>query len=311
MSESANRRQFLRASALAGAALALPKAALGSTKKSLLVFTKSSGWEHDVVKRSGGHLSIVEQAVTTLGERNGFEVECSKDGRIFDSKEFQKHAAVLFFTTEDLTQPGTDANPPMSTSGKQALLDAVRGGLGFVGVHAAADTFHTQPDPKDKSNRYVAHGEQSDPYLSMLGGEFIIHGSSPRLQTANLIVVDPKFPGLDGVASPVSFTEEWYSLKDFAPDLHVILALDTQGMKGECYQRPSYPATWARMHGQGRVFYTAMGDRPENWSNTFFLNLLAGGIRWSAHDVNASVTRNLTEATPGYSVIPPQEQKKE
>src|SRR5579872_6150956 len=103
MSKSANRRQFLRASALATAALALPKAALGSTKRSLLVFTKSSGWEHDVVKRSGGHLSIVEQAVTTLGERNGFEVECSKDGRIFDSKEFQKHAAVLFFTTEDLT----------------------------------------------------------------------------------------------------------------------------------------------------------------------------------------------------------------
>lgn len=310
MNESVNRRQFLRASALASAALALPKAALASTKKSLLLFTKSSGWEHNVVNRSGGRPSIVEQAVTTLGERNGYEVECSKDGRIFDSKEFQKHAAALFFTTGDLSKPGTDANPPMSIKGKQALLDAVRGGLGFVGVHAAADTFHTEPDPDDRSNRYIVHGEQSDPYLRMLGGEFIIHGSDPRLQTTNLIVIDPKFPGLEGVASPVSFTEEWYSLKDFVPDLHVILALETQGMKGECYQRPSYPATWARMHGKGRVFYTAMGDRPENWSNTFFLNLLGGGIRWAAHDANASLSKNLTQATPGYAVIPPKEQPK-
>ena len=70
-------------------------------------------------------------------------------------------------------------------------------------------------------------------------------------------------------------------------------------MKGEPYQRAPYPATWARMHGKGRVFYTAIGDRPENWSNTFFLNLLGGGIRWSIGDAKASLTKNLAQATPG------------
>jgi len=150
----------------------------------------------------------------------------------------------------------------MSPQGKQSLLAAVGGGLGFVGVHAASDTFHTPPDPEDNSNRYVAHGEQSDPYLRMLGGEFITHGSTPRLQTANVIVNDPKFPGLEGVTSPVSFNEEWYSLKDFRTDLHVILTLDTKGMTGEPYQRAPYPMTWARMENKGRVFYTAIGDRP-------------------------------------------------
>ena len=134
---------------------------------------------------------------------------------------------------------------------------------------------------------------------------FITHGSTPRLQAANLIVEDAKFPGLEGVTSPVSLTEEWYSLKDFAPDLHVILALDTAGMKGEPYQRAPYPATWARMHGKGRVFYTAIGDRPENFSNAFFLNLLGGGIRWSIGDAKASLTKNLAQATPGYAEIPP------
>jgi type 1 glutamine amidotransferase len=300
-----NRRQFLQASAIAGAGLALPNALLAAKKKSVLIFTKSSGFEHDVIKSSPGHPSILEQAVQTLGNQHGFEVTATKDGGVFSSPDFHKYAAVLFFTTGDLTTPGTDKNPPMSPAGKQALLDAVHGGLGFVGVHAATDTFHTEPDTEDRSNRYIAHGDQEDPYLRMLGGEFITHGSTPRLQAANLIVKDPKFPGLEGVASPVNFTEEWYSMKDFAPDLHVILALDTAGMKGEAYQRAPYPATWARMHGKGRVFYTAMGDRPENWSNTFFLNLLGGGIRWSIRDVKASVDNNLAQATPGYAEIPP------
>jgi type 1 glutamine amidotransferase len=305
MKEFVSRRRFLGASAIAAAGLALPKQLLGSKKKSILVFTKSSGFEHQVVKRIDGRPSILEVAVAALGQQHGFEVTASKDGQIFDSKDFQKHAAVLFYTTGDLTKPGTDKNPPMSPQGKKALLDAVHGGLGFVGVHAASDTFHTEPDPQDNSNRYIAHGEQSDPYLRMLGGEFITHGSTPRLQTANLIVKDAKFPGLEGVASPVSFNEEWYSLKDFMPDLHVILTLDTTGMTGEPYQRPAYPVTWARMDGKGRVFFTAMGDRPENWSNPFFLNLLSGGIRWSIRDVKASLDKNLTQAAPGYAEIPP------
>ncbi len=311
MSKFVSRRQFLGASAMATAGLALPKELLAKKKKSLLVFTKSSGWEHDVVKRVDGRPSIVEAAVTALGAQHGFDVTTSKDGQVFDSKDFRKYAAVLFYTTGDLTMPGTDKNPPMSPQGKQALLDAIHGGLGFVGVHAGADTFHTEPDPADLSNRYVAHGEQSDPYLRMLGGEFILHGSTPRLQTANVVVNDAKFPGLEGVTSPVSFTEEWYSLKDFQPDLHVILTLDTQGMKGEPYQRPPYPVTWARMDGKGRVFYTAMGDRPENWSIPFFLNLLAGGIRWATGDAKASLDKNLKQVAPGYAEIPPKPQPKQ
>src|SRR5207253_2030729 len=207
-----------------------------ASEKSVLLFTKSSGFEHAVVKRVDGKPSIMDDAVTELGNKHGFKIGVTKDGRIFDSKELHSYAALVFFTTGDLTTPGTDGKPPMSPKGKEALLDAVRNGMGFVGVHAASDTFHTPPD---------------------------------------------------------------------TPDLHVSLTLDTHGMKGECYQRAPYPATWARMHGKGRVFYTAMGDRPENWKNEFFLNLLAGGIRWSIGDASAQVKVNLKEAAPGYAEIPP------
>lgn len=310
MNNPANRRDFLKTAALAGAAITLPKPLTFPSSKSLLVFTKSSGFEHQVVKRTDGNLSIVETVVTELGKKYGFQVQCSKDGRIFDSPEFHSFRSVLFFTTGDLTQSGTDKNPPMSPQGKQTLLDTIQRGMGFAGVHAASDTFHTQPDSEDRATRYVAYGEKADPYLRMLGAEFITHGSDPRLQTTGLIINDPKFPGLEGVTSPVEFNEEWYSLKDFAPDMHVILTIDTSKLKGECYQRHPYPGAWARMQNKGRVFFTAPGDRPENWQNPFFLNHLAGGIRWTLGEVNADIPTNLKSVTPGYADIPPQPPKK-
>jgi type 1 glutamine amidotransferase len=308
MTLNLNRRQFVKIGSVIAGSAALPTTLVAAEKKSILVFTKSSGWEHDVVKRVDGKPSIVEKGVTALGDKYGFDVTATKDGRVFDSKDFRKYSAVFFYTTGDLTTVGTDKNPAMSSQGGQALLDAISDGMGFVGVHSASDTFHTKPDPEDGSNRYVAHGENSDPYLRMLGGEFITHGSSPHLQDANIIVNDPKFPGMEGVASSFSFNDEWYSLKDFRTDLHVILTLDTKSMRGNPYQRPPYPMTWARMESKGRVFFTAMGHLPENWSSPLFLNLLGGGIRWAIRDVNASLDQNLKLVAPGYDVIPPRGQ---
>src|SRR6267378_8648801 len=108
MENTFNRRRFLQAGAVAGASLALPTNFFATEKKSVLVFTKSSGFEHDVVKTTGGKPSIVEQAVAALGKEHGFDVTATKDGRVFDSNDFRKHAAVLFFTTGDLTATGTD-----------------------------------------------------------------------------------------------------------------------------------------------------------------------------------------------------------
>lgn len=311
MTQTPNRRDFLRTTAAAGASLAFTKNVFAAPKKSLLVFTKSSGWEHDVVKLAEGKpsSSIMDKAILDIGAKHGFEVVCSKDGRIFDSKEFENFGACAFFTTGNLTELGTDKQPPMTVAGKQKFLDAIHNGKGFVGIHAASDTFHTEPDTKDLSSRYVAYGEKSDPYLRMLGGEFIIHGSAPRLQTCKVTITDPKFPGLEGVSSPVEFTEEWYSLKDFQTDMHVIATLDTAGMKGNCYQRKPYPVVWSRMHGKGRVFYNAMGDRPENWQIPFFLNLVAGGILFALGEAKGSVAQNLTAVAPGYAEIPPKEQQ--
>src|SRR5262249_15513573 len=150
------RREFLRLAAITNAGLALAKRLHAAPQKSILVFTKSSDFEHDMVKRAEGKPSMVDDAVTALGDKHSFHVSVTKDGRIFGDTQFHKYAAVVFFTTDDLTTLSTDGKPPMSHEGKEKLLDAIHKGMGFVSIHAASDTFHPQPDPKDLSSRYIA-----------------------------------------------------------------------------------------------------------------------------------------------------------
>jgi type 1 glutamine amidotransferase len=116
-------------------------------------------------------------------------------------------------------------------------------------------------------------------------------------------VVDPNFPGAKGL-SDFRLTEEWYSMKNFAPDLHVILTQDTAGMKGSDYDRPNFPATWARAHGRGRVYYTSMGHREDVWANPLFQNMLLGAVSWVTGQVDADVTPNLQSATPQAVTLP-------
>jgi type 1 glutamine amidotransferase len=76
-------------------------------------------------------------------------------------------------------------------------------------------------------------------------------------------------------------------------------------MKGIEYARPPYPATWARMYGQGRVFFTSMGHREDVWTNPLFQDILAGGIHWACKDLDADITPNLSKVAPGAGENPP------
>ena len=209
---------------------------------------------------------------------------------------------MFFYTTGDLCSPGTDKQPPMTPEGKQALFEYVRGGKGFVGTHAASDTFHTANESQKGGDRYVNHGKKADAYVRFLGGEFIKHGAQ---QVARNTVTDPKFPGFEKVGSEFAFQEEWYSLKDFTPGIHVLTVIDAPAMKGMEYQRPPYPTTWARKEGKGRVWYTAMGHREDVWTNPVFQDILIGGIKWALGEVNAEVHPNLKKTAPEAYTNPP------
>jgi hypothetical protein len=249
-------------------------------KKKLLYFTKSSGFEHSVVKRTGDQPAYSEKILVELGKKAGYEIVCSKDGTLLNPDKIGQWDGFLFYATGDLTKPAkSDPAPPMTPEGKQALLDAVAAGKGFVAIHAGNDAFRLGYDP----------------FIQMVGGEFLGHGAQQKSWSR---VKDPKFPGMDGVQD-FELNEEWYAPKNLNPDLHVIIAQDTNGMKGPQYEkRPPYPATWARMQGKGRVYYTSLGHREDVWDNPLFQKILMGGIRWAMGDAQAEIPPNLKEAAP-------------
>jgi type 1 glutamine amidotransferase len=286
-------RQFVFTFAILFATVAFCASA---APKKILFFSKSSGFEHSVISWKKGQPSFAEKVLLELGAKNGWEFTFSKDGSKFSPEYLAQFDAVFFYTTGDLCTEGTDKQPAMTSAGKQALFDYVRGGKGFIGTHSATDTFHTDNESKKGPDRYLNHGTNADPYCCFLGGEFIIHGSQ---QVGTNAVIDPKFPGFEKVGDSFAFQEEWYSLKDFAPDDHVLTVMDAPHMKGTMYERPAYPNTWARAEGKGRVWYTAMGHREDVWTNPTFQQILVGGIKWALGEVSADVTPNIHTAAPG------------
>ncbi len=296
---SMNRRQMLLASgaALLGPsavrALAAPRAR--ATKK-VLFFTKSSGFQHSVIARKGDSPALAERILTEIGEEHGFEVVASKDGRMFDPDKIGQWDAFAFETTGDLTKEGTDKQPPISADGLKAFFDAIESGKGFVGMHCASDTLG--------DHRKMG---ANDPYIKMIGGQFAGHGAQ---QVATIDVVDPGYPGASGFGTgSFKINDEWYTQKYWADDLHVILVQNTEGMTGDLYQRPSFPETWARMQGKGRVFYTSMGHREDVWENPKYQGLLLGALGWATGQVEADVTPNVSKVTPDYKQGPSPKKK--
>lgn len=289
------------------AVMLIPAVRAAEAKKKVLFFSKSSGFEHDAIKTlDNPKFGYAFRVLKELGAKHDIDFTFSKDGSLFSKEYLAQFDAIFFYTTGDLTLAKNsptqgDGNPPMTVAGKAALLEAVADGKGFVATHSAADTFHTPANKDHGPARYESEGANADAYTRMLGGSFIKHDAQ---QKGHQIVVDQAFPGVAAVPADFGPNEEWYSLKNFAPDLHVILVQDTATMDGPSYQRAVYPATWARMHGKGRVFYTSMGHREDVWTNPVFQDVLMGGLNWALRRVDANVAPNIDKVTPQANVLP-------
>lgn len=278
-------------------------------KKKVLFLTKSSGFQHSVITRDKNNydkLAWAEQILTDIGAKNGFEVTCTKDGSLFkDPATYQTYDVFAFYTTGDLRN---DSNPSrqhvekgMGQDGMDMLLKAIAGGKGFIAFHCGSDTMHS---PSFEKNKFAPSGEVT-PYIQMLGGEFLKHQS----QQASLIHnVGTDFPGLENIKD-FTMTEEWYSLKNFQPDIHVLMVQETgtmktnRGVKEEMYQRPPYPETWVRMDGKGRVFYTSMGHREDVWTNPTFQQVTIAGLNWVSGKTSYDPKPNIEQAAPGAETV--------
>lgn len=269
MRANTSRREWLQRAAIVATALVSAPGSLvanfsqtrPSSRSRWLLFTKSAGFEHDVIQRKGSESSILGRNLVPLFESRGIELIESKDGRLFEPSAIKGFDGFVFYTTGDLTTEGTDKHPPMSQAGYDGLLDTVKSGVPFIGLHCASDTFHGDDGPS--------------PFTKMLGGEFEAHGEQ---QPATVLPIDTNFP--PGKKEDWTFTEEWYAFKWLADDNHVLQQLDTTGLRGAMYERPAYPITWTRTYGNGRVFYTGIGHREDVIASAPYQQLIGAAIDW-------------------------------
>ncbi|HEY8749297.1 MAG TPA: ThuA domain-containing protein [Tepidisphaeraceae bacterium] len=294
MSNGLNRRELLKGAGIATAGLlASPllnwASAQGQTKK-MLFFSRSQTYEHSAItrpKKDQEAMSFAEKFMIDFGKKVNLEVTCSKDGGLFTAEGLAKFDVIMFYTTGQLEKPGdpkngASNNKPMPEGGKQALLDAIAGGKGFLGVHSATDTWDKNPGPVD-------------PYIKMIGGEFVIHHQQEKCE---IQAIEHNWGTIKDLQT-FTKNEEWYRLHNIAPDLHVIAVQNTKSMKQKEYNAlDPYPETWARKHGKGRVFYTSMGHREDVWASDEFQNVLQGGLNFVAGKGDAELKPNVMEVTP-------------
>jgi uncharacterized protein len=164
---------------------------------------------------------------------------------------------VMFYTTGEL---------PMSSAQKAALLNFVRSGRGFLGVHSATDTFYTWPD-----------------YLDLIGGYFNGH---PWHQAVTIEVVDARDPLVAFLGNSLQVEDEIYQISDFDyRGSRVLLRLDQSSVdlkKTGVHQRfYGWPLAWKRLYGEGRVFYTALGHEASVWQDAHYQRILTNAILWS------------------------------
>jgi type 1 glutamine amidotransferase len=271
-------------------AQALPAEAFAKPAKArkLLIFSKTAGFRHESI--ATGKLAFTE-----LGKKTGaFETVISDDLANFEPKTIDQFDGILFLsTTMDPFAPAKAEWEAMDDKAKKeaekkierlqkSLMSFVKGGKGFIGIHAATDTFYNW-------------GE----YGEMIGGYFDGHPWGAGTQVS--IKVEPgqeKHPLVamfDG--KNVDFKEEIYQLKDpyDSKKVHMLLRLDpeksdmkVQGLKRE---DKDWGVAWARSWGKGRVFYCSLGHNHDMyWHPTVVRHYLAG-IQWALGDYKVKVDK--------------------
>ena len=226
----------------------------------ILVHVYSAGYEHAVAKAGEDGLSLVEQLWLSWAEEDPrFEVVVDRSADWCTSAGLRDFDAVFFYTTGEL---------PIPEEGRQALLEWIRAGGAFTGSHCATDTF-------------FEWGE----FGAMLGGYFDGH---PWHEEVGLTVEDPYHLSTRHLDGAWVLTDEIYQFRDpYSRDrCEVLLSLDTETVPmdkpGIKRTDGDFAVSWTRTEGQGRVFYTSLGHRPEVWRSPVFRTHLVEGVLWAA-----------------------------
>ena len=229
--------------AIAAAVPARPRVA-PAHPRSILVFYRTEGYTH-------ASIPYANEALREIGERTGaFRADFSEDMSVFTPERLACYDAVVFQNTTGLafTDPAQRA----------ALLDFIKSGKGFVGIHAASDNFNTWPEAQ-----------------AMLGGHFGGH-LWLSVDTSAVKIDDPGHPVVAAFGGTGFWIrEEIYQIVGpySRTKQRVLLSLDMS--RPENIRPPEkltrtdadFPIAWVKSYGRGRVFYTSLGHNPDLYYN--------------------------------------------
>lgn len=215
----------------------------------ILLFSLATGWVHDSIPAG-------VEALTALGEREGYSVVNTEDPAIFNEDDLAGFDAIIFLNS---TTGREMENEWFVGERRDALQDFVRAGKGIVGIHGASDSHYNW-----------------DWYGDMIGGYFERHPEGTP--TGELSVVNDSHPATTHMDPVFSRTDEWYWIADFDPSVDLLVTLDPESI-GEP-DGADKPISWSQEFDGGRIFYTSMGHTIETYSDPVFLDHIAGGIDW-------------------------------
>ena len=207
------------------------------------------------------HLSnyYARAALFAMCKTRGFHVETTNDPHAFTAQRLASFDVVVFAVT---------SGSGMSAADQQDFEAWVRAGGGVVGLEGAAATEPQWPF-----------------FAANLGASFQGHAPENVRATVRLGGDDPITQGLPAL----DIIDQWYvfpSHPELQAGLQVVMTLDESTLPPDypsTFREGYHPLGWTYAPFGGRVFYTALGDAPGDFSNATILELLGRGIEWAAH----------------------------
>ncbi len=214
----------------------------------ILMLRYSAGFEHT-------YLPNAEVAIKQIAKANGWGATTTHICQNISAERLASVDVLIFATTGTL---------PFDENQKKAVIDFVKNGKGFFGIHNAADTGYD----------WLEYGD-------MIGGYFNGH---PWTQEVGVVVEDTNHPATRMLGNNFKVFDEIYTYKNWdRSKTHVLMSLDNKTVDISKGNRPDndYALGWCNSYGQGRVIYTAFGHPDELWSQEWFMKHIAGCIKWA------------------------------
>jgi len=245
-----------------------PSFVMPSGKPRILLFEKITGF------RDGPSVDAAHAAFLAMGARKGWAIVTSDQGGAFAPAVLRKFDVVIW---------NNISGDVLTLSQRRAFQQWLEHGGAFVGVHGTAG------DPVYFWDWYVD---------TLLGARFIGHPMAPQFQDARVVIEDRAHPAARGLPAEWVMKDEWYSFRPGAraSGSHVIATLDEQsyspvGMAGQNLRMGDHPIAWTRCIGKGRMFYSAIGHRPETYAEPNYVTMLESAVAWAAESGRAECAR--------------------